>query len=63
MKKVVEYEVEANNMKTIHTTLIKDWHKNEFNHAGAKFKIIRGWQPFKIAGSEIKIRVLREWAY
>ena len=61
MKRVVEYEINADERRSIHSTLIKEG--DSFTHAGVTFKIKRGWQRFEKYGREIFIRVLREWSY
>jgi hypothetical protein len=60
--RVVEYEIDADKIKTIHKVLVLDtYYHKEIEHAGIKIKIISGWQKFKVAGREVKARILREW--
>ena len=60
--RVVEYEIDADKIKTIHKALVLDtYYSKKIEHAGIKIKLIPGCQMFKVAGREIKARILREW--
>jgi len=60
MRRIVEYEINANNRRSIHTASVNNY--DTFKHAGIEIVVKRGWQRAIVYGTEIMVRVLREWA-
>lgn len=62
MAKIIEIEIEncgrGDRQKVLNTGKYYD---KTINYAGCKIQIKSGWQFFRVAGEEIKVRVLREW--
>lgn len=56
----MEYEINANNRRSIHTASVNNY--DTFKHAGIEIVVKRGWQRAIVYGTEIMVRVLREWA-
>ena len=63
MAKIIEIEIENCGRKSRDKVLNTGKYYDRFiRYAGCKIEIKPGWQIFKIAGNEIKARIIREWA-